>query len=285
MAIGLKEKLNYTKKDIAQNNNFKSDFADAFRQYMVIGGMPRAVTEWLSSKDVNAVDEVLTGIIYAYKNDFSKHTDPSQAERMNLVWQSIPSQFAKENSKFVYGVAREGARAREYELSIDWLSDAGLVRKIYNVSSGDKLPLSAYKDLQSFKLYLLDVGLLRVLAGLSSSDLTGADDLFSQFNGLFAEQFVLQQLAPRIMYYWTSGAQSEVDFVTQVSGKIVPIEVKSGENVKAKSLRVYRERYNPKISIRCSMKDIEYNNGLLNIPLYQIWLFGELLAEYEASHS
>ena len=278
-AIGLKEKLDYTRKDIERNNTFKSDFADAFRQYMVVGGMPRAVMEWLESKDINAVDEVLNGIIYAYKSDFSKHTDPSQAERMNLIWQSIPSQFAKENRKFVYGVAREGARAREYELSIDWLNDAGLVRKIYSINSGDKLPLAAYKDLQSFKLYLLDVGLLRVLAGLRSGDLVGPNDLFNQFNGLFAEQFVLQQLASHSMYYWTSGAQSEVDFVTQVSGTIAPIEVQSGENVKAKSLQVYRKRYNPKISVRCSMKDIEYNNGLLNIPLYQIWLFDELLRE------
>ncbi|MGH2508252.1 MAG: DUF4143 domain-containing protein [Ktedonobacteraceae bacterium] len=125
---------------------------------------------------------------------------------------------------------------------------------------------------------MLDVGLLRVLVGLRSGDLASPNDLFNQFNGLFAEQFVLQQLAPYTMYYWTSGAQSEVDFVTQISGMIVPIEVKSGENVKAKSLRVYRERYNPKVSVRCSMKDIEYNNGLLNVPLYQVWLFNELLA-------
>lgn len=279
-AAGLEEKINYTLKDFELNNNFKSEFSDAFRQYAVVGGMPRAVKEWFDSKDMNVVEEVLGAIINAYKNDFSKHTDPTQAERMTLVWQSIPSQFAKENRRFVYGLARPGARAREYEMSIAWLADAGLVRKVYNVSSGDKLPLSAYKDLHAFKLYLLDIGLLRVMAGLSSGDLAGSSDLFNQFNGMFAEQFVLQQLAGYPMYYWTSAAQSEVDFVTQINGSIIPIEVKSGENVKAKSLRVYRDKYNPVLSIRFSMKDIEYNNGLLNIPLPQIWLFEKMYQIY-----
>ncbi|MFZ2544666.1 MAG: AAA family ATPase [Candidatus Saccharimonadales bacterium] len=276
-ANSLREKMHYTKQDIERNNMFKSEFADAFQQYMVVGGMPRAVVEWYDSKDMNAVDEVLGGILSSYRNDFSKHTDPTQAERMSLIWQSIPSQFAKENRRFVYGVARPGARAREYEMSIAWLVDAGLVRRVYSVSAGDKLPLEAYKDPSAFKLYLLDLGLLRVLAGLSSGDLVGAGDLFNQFNGLFAEQFVLQQLADRTLYYWTSGAQSEVDFVTQVDGNIIPMEVKSGENVKGKSLRVYREKYRPELAVRFSMKDIEHNQGLLNIPLYQIWLLDELL--------
>ncbi len=279
-ASGLKEKMEYTRQDIESNDNFKGDFADAFQQYAVVGGMPRAVMEWNSTKDMNAVDEVLYGIINAYRNDFSKHTDPTQSERMNLVWQSIPSQFAKENRRFVYGLARPGARAREYEMSIAWLVDAGLVRKVYNVSSGDKLPLSAYKDLHSFKLYFLDIGLLRVLSELSSGDIVGADGLFNQFNGMFVEQFVLQQLSNYPMYYWTSGAQSEVDFVAQIKGSIVPIEVKSGENVKAKSLRIYRDKYKPALSIRISMKDLEYNGGLLNIPLSHIWLFDSLLISH-----
>ena len=271
--------MEYMRQDLQQNNLFKDELTDAFWQYMVVGGMPRAVVEWLDSKNMAAVDEILTGILHSYRNDFSKHTDPLQAERMNLIWRSIPAQFAKEHRRFVYGVARPGARAREYELSIAWLVDAGLVRKVYSVSSGDKLPLEAYKDIQAFKLYLLDLGLLRVLSGLSSGDIIGSDDLFRQFGGMFAEQYVLQQLADRTMYYWTSGAQSEVDFVTQLKGGIVPIEVKSGMNVKGKSLRVYRERYQPELSIRCSMRDIEYNDGLLNIPLYQSWLLDELVIQ------
>ena len=276
-ALGLMDKMEYMRQDLQQNNLFKDELTDAFWQYMAVGGMPRAVVEWLDSKNMAAVDEILTGILHSYRNDFSKHTDPLQAERMNLIWQSIPAQFAKEHRRFVYGVARPGARAREYELSIAWLVDAGLVRKVYSVSSGDKLPLEAYKDIQAFKLYLLDLGLLRVLSGLSSGDIIGSDDLFRQFGGMFAEQYVLQQLADRTMYYWTSGAQSEVDFVTQLKGGIVPIEVKSGMNVKGKSLRVYRERYRPELSIRCSMRDIEHNDGLLNVPLYQLWLLDELI--------
>lgn len=278
-AAGLEGKIGYALKHITKDHSFGSDFTDILWQYMVVGGMPRAVVEWLDTKDMTAVDEVLSGIISSYRNDFSKHADPSLSERMNLVWQSIPSQFAKENRRFVYGVARPGARAREYEMAIAWLEDAGLVRRVYSVSGGDKLPLEAYKDIQAFKLYLLDIGLLRVLSGLASGDLVGDNDLFGQFNGLFAEQFVLQQLANHNLYYWTSGAQSEVDFVVQIHGKIVPIEVKSGQNVKGKSLRVYRDRYEPELSVRFSMRDVEYNGGLLNIPLYYGWAFDVLVSQ------
>lgn len=276
-ANGLEEKIEYTRHDAKKNTGFADEFTDIFRQYLVVGGMPEAVLEWFDTKDMQRVDTVLQNILNSYGNDFSKYTDPTQSERIRHIWQSIPSQFAKESRRFVYGVARAGARAREYELSIGWLVDAGLVRKVHAVSRGDELPLAAYKDIQSFKLYLLDVGLLRVLAGLSSGDLVGSDDVFGQFGGLFAEQFVLQQLAGHTLYYWTSGAQSEVDFVVQTGGKIVPIEVKSGENVKAKSLRVYRNKYKPELAVRFSMKSVKYNDGLTNIPLYEAWLFDDLV--------
>lgn len=279
-ASGLEQKIDYTRKSSSNYTHFAGEFSDAFTQYMAVGGMPRAVVRWCESKDMQEVDEILQGILTSYRNDFSKYTDPTQAERINHIWQSIPSQFARENRRFVYGVAKPGARAREYELSIAWLADAGLVRRVYSVSRGDQLPLEAYKDISAFKLYLLDVGLLRVLCGLSSGDITGSDDLFRQFNGLFAEQFVLQQFAGRKLYYWTSGAQSEVDFVMQHSGTIIPIEVKSGENVKAKSLRVYRERYSPKLALRFSLKPVEYNAGLLNIPLFEYWLADTLSDKY-----
>lgn len=281
-ALGLTEKMNYTAADIEHLNHFKNDFTDAFWQYMAVGGMPKAVMCWLETKDMRQVDDVLQNILHSYRNDFSKHTDPTQAERMNLIWQSIPAQFAKENRRFIYGLARPGARAREYEMSIAWLVDAGLLRKVYHTSRGDQMPLAAHKDIQTFKLYLLDIGLLRVLSGLSSGDLIGTDDLFRQFSGMFAEQFVLQQLSSHSLYYWTSGAQSEVDFVMQEKGRIIPIEVKSGLNVKGKSLRVYREKYTPELAIRLSMKDYEYNSGLLNMPLYQIWLFDQLVGLYIA---
>jgi len=150
---------------------------------------------------------------------------------------------------------------------------------VYNMKAGNQLPLSAYQDLQAFKLYLLDVGLLRVLAGLSSGDLAGSSDVFSQFGGLFAEQFVLQQLTAYSPSYWKPDTQSEVDFLVQADGRIVPIEVKSGENVKAKSLKVYRDKYHPLLAVRFSLKDLTYTGGLLNVPLYYIYLFDELLTQ------
>lgn len=276
-ANGLEDKITYAWQNVEENIGFANEFTDTFRQYLVVGGMPEAVLEWLDTKDMQRVDMVLQHILNFYGNDFSKYTDATQSERIRHIWQSIPSQFAKGSKRFIYGAAKPGARSREYELSIGWLVDTGLVRKVHTVSRGDELPLSAYKDIQSFKLYLLDVGLLRVLAGLSSGDLVGSDDIFGQFGGLFAEQFVLQQLANHKLYYWTSGAQSEIDFVVQAHGKIIPIEVKSGENVKAKSLRVYRDRYKPELAVRFSMKPLEHNGGLTNIPLYQAWLFDSLI--------
>ena len=276
-ANGLENQMDFIRTDILRGVGFADELSDEFRKYLVIGGMPEAVLEWTDTKDMNRVDAILKNILTSYSNDFSKYTDPAQAERIRQVWQSIPSQFAKETHKFVYGVVRSGARAREYELAIGWLVDAGLVRKVHAVSRGDELPLSAYQDIQTFKLYLLDVGLLRVMSGLSSGDLVGADDVFGQFDGLFAEQFVLQQLSAHNLYYWRSGAESEVDFVVQKNGKIIPIEVKSGENVKAKSLRVYRDKYEPELAVRFSMKPLENNQGLLNIPLYYSWLFDQLL--------
>lgn len=277
-ANGLEDKIAYVRQGDGKNTGFGGEFTDLFRQYLVVGGMPEAVLEWLDTKDMQRVDTVLQNILNSYGNDFSKYADATQSERIRHIWQSIPSQFAKESRRFVYGVARPGARARDYELSIGWLVDAGLVRKVHAVSRGDELPLAVYKDIQSFKLYLLDVGLLRILAGLSSGDLVAPNAVFGQFGGLFAEQFVLQQLANHTLYYWTSSATSEVDFVVQLSGKIIPIEVKSGENVKAKSLRVYRDKYKPELAIRFSMKPLERNSGLINIPLYQPWLFDELAA-------
>ena len=279
-ASGFEDKMDFIRQDVSRGAGFADELSDEFRKYLIIGGMPEAVLEWLDTKDMNRVDTVLQNILTSYSNDFSKYTDPTQAERIRQVWQSIPSQFAKETRKFVYGVARPGARAREYELAISWLVDAGLVRKVHAVSRGDELPLAAYQDIQTFKLYLLDVGLLRVMSGLSSGDLAGTDDVFSQFDGLFAEQFVLQQLAAHTLYYWTSGAQSEVDFVAQKNGKIIPIEVKSGDNVKAKSLRVYRDKYKPELAVRFSAKPLESNQGLLNIPLYYSWLFDQLVESY-----
>lgn len=193
------------------------------------------------------------------------------------VWQSLPAQFAKRQERFLYGLVRDGARAREYELAVQWLVDAGLVRKIDRVSGGGRLPLSAYAEPGVFKLYLVDVGLFRALADIPPRVLLNKNAVFNEFGGLLAEQFVAQQLAHHKLYYWTSDAKSEVDFVAQIDGDIVPIEVKSGLNAKAKSLRVYRERYTPPLSSRFSRLPLRLDDGLLNIPLHLSWLFDRLI--------
>jgi predicted AAA+ superfamily ATPase len=242
--------------------------------YLLVGGMPEVVVNWIETKNIEMVDKIQNAILLAYLNDFSRRADSITSTRIRQVWDSLPRHFTKESGKFIYGLIKNGARAREYELAIQWLVDSGIVRKVNRVERGDRLPLNAYKDPNSYKLYFVDIGLFRKLAGISSTMIMKHNAIFSEFNGLIAEQFVLQQINRHDVFYWNSKATSEIDFVLQIADCIVPIEVKSGENVKAKSLKVYRELYNPKISIRFSLKKPEFNNGLLSIPLYVafIWL-------------
>ena len=271
-ALGLKDKMEYMCQDLQQNNLFKDELTDAFWQYMVVGGMPRAVVEWLDSKNMAAVDEVLTGILHSYRNDFSKHTDPLQAERMNLIWPSIPAQFAKEHRRFVYGVARPGARAREYELSIAWLVDAGLVRKVYSVSSGDKLPLEAYKDIQAFKLYLLDLGLLGAMVDAPAKNILIGDNVFKEYKGAFTEQYVAQQIVacnvtPK--YYNNENSTNEIDFVVQLQN-VYPIEVKAEENLKSKSMNTLLNENEDMEGWKFSMSTYRTFKQVVNIPLYDV---------------
>ncbi len=248
---------------------------DYLKKYFVIGGMPRAVRTWLSEKDFESVERVQKGILEAYERDFSKHTDSSTATKIQYVWNSIPSQLAKENRKFVYGVVKDGARAREYENSINWLKDTGLIRLVNRVKCGDKQPLKAYEDLKAFKIYLLDVGLLRVLCELPYETIIEKDAIYSEFNGLLTEQFVLQELSNikkiNTIYYWSNDFKSEIDFVYAYKNLIIPVEAKAGINVKAQSLKVYMKEYNPKLAIRYSLLNIKLDDKILNIPLYAIW--------------
>lgn len=267
---------------------FADKFEMLFREYLIIGGMPEAVASWISNRDYTEVDKVHNAILLAYYNDISKHTDTTTATRIHQVWNSLPAQFAKRNEKFMFNVIREGARAREYELAIQWLVDCKIVRKVEKLKTGDKLPLKAYADASAFKLYFLDVGLFRHLTGVTNEMILDNEELFREFNGFFVEQFVLQQMSSRHkLYYWASEANAEVDFVTEINLKnewwakftkglgekhlIVPIEVKSGVNVKAKSLKVFRDNYKTELALRFSMKPVEYNEGLLNLP---VWLAG-----------
>ncbi len=248
---------------------------DYLKKYFVIGGMPSAIKVWLEEKDFEIVEKVQKNILEAYERDFSKHTDSSVATKIQYVWNSIPSQLAKENRKFIYGVIKDGARAREYENSINWLKDTGLIRVINRVKCGNKQPLKAYEDLKAFKIYLLDIGLLRVLCELPYETIIEGDTIYSEFNGLLTEQFVLQELSNikkiNTIYYWSNEFQSKIDFVFSYKNLIIPVEAKSGVNVKAQSLKVYMKEYNPTFAIRYSLLNIKFDNKILNIPLYAIW--------------
>ena len=248
---------------------------DYLKKYFVIGGMPRVVKKWIEEKDFEVVETVQRGILEAYERDFLKHADSNTATKIQYVWNSIPSQLAKENRKFIYGVVRDGARAREYENSINWLKDTGLIRILNKVKCGDKQPLKAYEDLKSFKIYLLDIGLLRVLCELPYETIIEKDAIYNEFNGLLTEQFVLQELENikkiNTIYYWANEFQSEVDFVFSYKNLILPVEAKAGINVKAQSLKVYMREYKPKFAIRYSLLNIKFDNNILNIPLYAIW--------------
>ena len=262
-------------------NIFADKLETLFREYLVVGEMPEAVMAWVNNHDYAEVDKIQNLILLAYLNDISKHTDPTMTIRIRQVWDSLPAQFAKRNEKFMFNVVREGARAREYELAVQWLVDCKIVRKVERLKVGDRLPLKAYVDRTAFKLYFLDVGLFRHLAGASSEIVMSDEVLFSEFSGFFVEQFVLQQMAEKYpMYYWSSEANAEVDFVTELSGAVVPIEVKSGMNVKAKSLRVFRDKYQSKLAVRFSLKPLKYDDGLLNLPIYLAGMAGEWWKRY-----
>lgn len=261
---------------------FVEKLQDYLKSYFVIGGMPAAVQKWLDTHDYFEVEDIQRQLLQAYVDDFSKHAPSKLIAKIRYVWQSIPSQLAKENKKFVYGLVREGARAREYEDTLMWLSDTGLIRRVYRLSKPD-LPLKAYEDLQSFKVYLLDVGLLRLLGGLSPKVIIEGCRIFEEFKGALTEQFVLQELSlfPRLntSHYWTSDASAKVDFVFSEGLEVYPLEVKSGVNVHAKSLKIYDGKYNPKYLYRTSLLPYEKNDRLINVPLYMLFALDRVLAQ------
>jgi predicted AAA+ superfamily ATPase len=253
---------------------------DYLKQYFIIGGMPAAINKWLETRDFNEVESVQAAILMSYEQDFSKHAPPNLAPKIRHIWNSIPGQLARENKKFLYGLAKEGARAREYEDALMWLKDSGLIRQLHRTTQV-AFPLKAYTDLKSFKVFHLDIGLLRVMSGLLPEIIIEKEAIFKEFKGAMTEQYVLQQLSGisecKDCHYWTSEATAEIDFLVSFKKWIIPIEVKSGENLHAKSLKVYREKYNPTVSIRSSLKNLQLTDGLLNIPLYAIFEISSLL--------
>ncbi len=253
---------------------------DYLKQYFIVGGMPKCVDSFIKTRDYQKISNIQKDIIASYQNDFSKHAPKGIVPKIHHVWESIPSQLAKENKKFIYGVVREGARAREYEDALMWLKDCSAVRRVGHVAGG-RLPLKAYEDLKSFKIYHLDIGLLRTMCDIDPSVIVNKEKLFMEFNGSLTEQFVLQELQSldilNNIYYWSEGAMSEVDFLFSYKNNVIPCEAKAGLNVHAKSLKVFMEKYKPEMAIRTSLKDYRKEDGLLNLPLYEIWLLPEIM--------
>lgn len=279
-AKGQKRILRHLEKH-PDDHIFDSKLSDLLREYMVVGGMPAVVQSWVEEGDIRIVDHIQQEILSNYRNDFGKHSQDRSTIRIEQVFDSLPTQFAKSQDKFVYGLVKEGARAREYEVAIEWLVNAGIVRRVFRTTSGKNIPLKAYEDRSAFKLYFLDIGLFRQLAQIPSSVVLQQDAIFNQFNGLMAEQYILQELMPEYnLYYWTSGATAEVDFVAQIGAHIVPIEVKSGNNVQAKSLKIYQERYTPKLSLRFWLKPNQFGPDMLNISLYKTFLLSAYLNNF-----
>ena len=252
---------------------FTSKFKEYLKYYFYIGGMPEVVNHFVDNRDWKEVRQIQKKILSAYENDFSKHVPKEEIQRINMVWNSIPAQLGKENKKFIYGVMREGARAKEFEMVIQWLVSSGLLLKTYKISK-PAMPLIAYQDLFTFKLYVHDIGLLSAMANLDIQTLVDGNTLFTEFKGALTEQFVMQQLISseidHIAYWTNDKSTSEVDFVIQHKGEIFPIEVKAAENLKAKSFKFFCEKYHPKEAIRTSLSDYRKESWLTNVPLYII---------------
>lgn len=260
-------------KDHQMISSFKQIYIDALKEYYYVGGMPEAVLSYSQAHDLEDVRNIQNMILAAYEQDFSKHAPVSIVPKIRMVWNSIPSQLAKENRKFIYGLIRKGARAKDYETAIMWLIDCGLIHKVSRITTPN-LPLKAYEDLKAFKLYLVDIGLLGALAGLKQSALLDGNDMFVEFKGALTEQYVLQQLVidPDIgIYYYTNDrGNCEIDFLIDDGDKVIPLEVKAELNLKAKSLKTYREKYSPEVAVRTSMADYKENDGLVDMPLYMM---------------
>lgn len=253
--------------------SFRDKYEDWLKKYYYIGGMPEVVASFIEEKDFTEVRRLQKKIIEMYESDFSKHTTEQELPRIRMVWNSIPMQLAKENKKFFFGKIREGARAKDFEIAIEWLLDCGLIKKVYNVSK-PALPLKAYTEFSAFKLYLLDVGLLAAMTDLDARTILEGNAIFVEFKGALTEQYVLQQLIAEteyIPYYYTeTKSEGEIDFLIQKESQIIPIEVKAEENLRAKSLKEYAKKFQPEYAVRTSMSNYREQDWMTNIPLYLI---------------
>lgn len=261
---------------------FKSKYIERLRQYYFVGGMPEAVLKFSENNNFREVRDIQKQILDAYEQDFSKHAPFGIIPRIRMVWNSIPAQLAKENHKFIYGLIKKGSRAKDYELALSWLMDCGHVYKVSRVTK-PAIPLKAYEDRSAFKLFMVDVGLLTAMGDVDAKTLLEGNAIFSEFKGALTEQYVFQQLKSTDEYvinYWSADrSTAEVDFVVQYEGVVVPVEVKAEENLQAKSLKVYTEKFNPQVALRTSMSDFRQQDQLINIPLYSISEMKRLFSE------
>ena len=252
---------------------FNARLLELLQIYFVLGGMPEIVATWAATGDIEQADKSLSDLVGSYERDFAKHGGHRMYPKISRTWASLPSQLAKENKKFMYGLVRKGARAREYEDAIVWLENAGLLKRVTR-SSKPGIPMSAYDDVEAFKLYCLDVGVLRKHSGMHPSAFMASDKLFVEFKGAFAENYLLQALMPQIdttPRYWTNEKPPhEIDFLIQVDDRVVPIEVKSGSVVKSTSLRYYARKHTEQtpLRVRFSLLNLSLDNDVLNIPIY-----------------
>ena len=243
--------------------------ASEYRRYQICGGMPEVASLMLDGAGMADIDSALQDILALDEVDFSKYAEPAEVTRIRAVWHSLPAQLSKENRKFIYKVIRTGARAKDYESALTWLSDAGLVYQIFNVTKPG-IPLSGYEDREAFKLYACDCGLLRRLAGVKADVIQNRNAGYTEFKGAMAENAVLQALLPQIEpdkpYYWTSEGRAEIEFLIDVAGEVIPVEVKAEGNTNGRSLSVYTRKFCPAKRIRISMNNLQFNDGLYSIP-------------------
>ena len=261
------------KKDWGLIAAFRSKLIDLLKQYYYVGGMPEVVNAFINHKDYAEVRQLQQTILDSYDRDFSKHAPIAEVPRIRMIWRSVPAQLAKENKKFIYGVVKEGARAKDFELAIEWLIDAGLIYKVSRVKKAG-IPLSAYEDFSAFKLFLLDTGLMGAMSGLPPQALLEGNVLYSDYKGAITEQYVLQQLKSvkgLSIYYWSSDtSRGELDFLLQKDVSVIPVEVKAEENLQSKSLRFFVEKNAGLHGVRFSMSDYRKQEWMINYPLYSV---------------
>ncbi len=261
------------KKDFKTIKLFNNKYEKLLKQYCYVGGMPEIVQDFVENKDFESVRNLQKEILSAYEEDFTKHIPTNTVAKIRLLWKSIPAQLSKENKKFIYGATKEGARARDFEAALSWLINSGLVYRVNKITKPD-LPITAYEDFNSFKLFVLDVGLLGAMTDLQADTIIDGNRIFEEFKGAIAEQYVLQQfktIKDLPVFYWSNEtSRAEIDFVIQIKSDVVPVEVKAERNLQAKSLKVYMEKFKPNYAIRTSMADYKKTDNLIDLPLYTL---------------